>query len=86
MDFNEPVNKNGPHFLIDISLLSAHKSILCGEDLLCPQHLSAAFFSMLCHHLRIINVRLVNSRDSLVDKDESLFFPEFIKSLFFEIS
>jgi hypothetical protein len=86
MDLDEPVYKNGPHFLIDISLLSAHKSILGGEHLLCAQHFSAAFFSMLCHHLRIINVCLVNSRDSLVNKHESLFLPKFIKPLLFEIS
>ena len=86
MDFDEPVYKDGPHFLIDVSLLSAHKAILRCEDLLCAQHLSAAFFSMLCNHLWVINIRLVDSGDSLVNKHECLFLPEFLKPLFFEIS
>lgn len=59
MNFNQPINKNSPHFFIDVILLG-HVSDFGHIFFFSSEHVNAALFSELRNALWIINIIDVN--------------------------
>lgn len=59
MNFNQPINKNCTHLLINICLNSSYEAIWCSKLSFSREHPFVAFFGIFSDTLRILNVRSI---------------------------